>query len=180
MEQIASADMLEVKMGQGADAIYLGTVPLFALGHGQISKVLPWEPPTTLIYYDSPTKTQLNIDQAATSVANTLTSMVVEMQDAMRALGKSSLKELSGDDLVALDSFTAQVTGVKQVSDQNEKQLVLEKLRVINSLQKLRLLLHHAYRLIALQEKVLTILRNNQLLEKIEDLKTEYHAFAIQ
>lgn len=63
----------------GADAIYLGTVPLFALGHGQTEKVLPWEPPTTLIYYDSPTKTQLNIDQAATSVANTLTSMITEM-----------------------------------------------------------------------------------------------------
>lgn len=98
----------------GADAIYLGTVPLFALTHNQLAKVIPWEPPTTLVFYDSPTKTQLNVDQAATSVVNTLTSMVLEMQEAMRALGKASLKELKPDDLVALDSFTAEVSGVKR------------------------------------------------------------------
>ena len=174
----------------GADAIYLGTVPLFALGHGQTSKVLPWEPPTTLIYYDSPTKTQLNIDQAATSVTNTLQSMVVEMQDAMRALGKSSLKELSPDDLVALDSFTAQVTGVKQVSYQNNKPLAPENLQerepifspveVIHSLQELKLLLHHAYRLVAFQEKIITMLRKNQFSQNIEGLKIEYQAFKLQ
>ena len=99
----------------GADAIYLGTVPLFALAHNQLAKALPWEPPTTLVFYDSPTRTQLDIDQAATSVANTLTAMVLEMEEAMRALGKSSLKELSPHDLVALDTFTAEVTGVRRV-----------------------------------------------------------------
>lgn len=99
----------------GADAIYLATVPLFALTHGQIDKVIPWEPPTTLLYYDSPTKTQLNIDQAATSVVNVLQSMVLEMEEAMRSLGKTSLKDLNSEDLVALDSLTAEVTGVTRV-----------------------------------------------------------------
>jgi methylamine---glutamate N-methyltransferase subunit C len=41
--------------------------------------------------------------------------MVLEMEEGMRALGKTSLKELNPDDLVALDSFTAEVTGVKRV-----------------------------------------------------------------
>lgn len=99
----------------GADAIYLGTVPLFALVHNQLAKATPFEPPTMMVYYDSPIKTQLNVVQAATSVANTLTSMVLEMEEAMRALGKASLKELNPHDLVALDSFTAEVTGVKRV-----------------------------------------------------------------
>jgi len=99
----------------GADAIYLATVPLFALGHNQLEKVIPWEPPTTLVYYNSPTKTQLNINQAATSVENVLTSMILEMEEAMRALGKASLKELSADDLVALDSLSAEITGVRSV-----------------------------------------------------------------
>jgi glutamate synthase domain-containing protein 2 len=98
----------------GADAIYLGTIPLLALVHNQTIKATPWEPPTTLVYYNSPTKTQLNINQAATSVANVLTSMVLEMEEAMRALGRTSLKELSPNDLVALDSFTAEVTGVRR------------------------------------------------------------------
>jgi glutamate synthase domain-containing protein 2 len=99
----------------GADAIYLATVPLFALGHNQLDKVIPWEPPTTLVYYNSPTKTQLNINQAATSVEKVLTSMILEMEEAMRALGKASLKELSADDLVALDSLSAEITGVRSV-----------------------------------------------------------------
>ncbi len=97
----------------GADAIYLGTIPLLALAHNQVTKVAPWEPPTTLVYYNSPTKTQLNIGQAATSVANVLTAMVAEMEETMQALGKASLKELSQDDLVALDATTAKLTGVK-------------------------------------------------------------------
>lgn len=99
----------------GADAIYLATVPLFALTHNQLGKVVPWEPITTLVYYDSPTKTLLNIDQAVTSVVNAMTSMVLEMEEGLRGLGKSSLKELNPDDLVALDAFTAEVTGVRRV-----------------------------------------------------------------
>lgn len=98
----------------GADAIYLATVPLFALAHNQIQKVAPWEPITTLVYYDSPSKTKLDIDQAATGVVNTLQSMTLEMEEGMRALGKASIKDLSPDDLVALDAFTAEVAGVKQ------------------------------------------------------------------
>jgi hypothetical protein len=35
------------------------------------------------------------------------------MEEAMLALGKASLKELSPDDLAALDPYTAEVTGVK-------------------------------------------------------------------
>ncbi|MDP4126798.1 MAG: FMN-binding glutamate synthase family protein [Bacillota bacterium] len=99
----------------GADAIYMATVPLFSLTHSQTNKVIPWEPPTTLVFYDSPSKTKLDIDQAATSVVNSITSMVLEMEEGMRALGKTSLKELSPDDLVALDSLSAEITGVKRI-----------------------------------------------------------------
>ena len=97
----------------GADAIYLGTVPLLSLAHNQTVKASPWEPPTTLVYYNSPAKTQLNIGQAATSVANALNAMVLEMKETMQALGKSSLQELSPADLAALDDLTAQLTGVQ-------------------------------------------------------------------
>lgn len=97
----------------GADAIYLATIPLFSLAHNQGEKVLPWEPLTTLLYYPSPSKTKLSIDTAATYVANSLTSMSLEMEEAMLALGKASLKELSPDDLAALDPYTAEVTGIK-------------------------------------------------------------------
>ena len=99
----------------GADAIYMATVPLLSLTHNQVSKVIPWEPPTTLVFYDSPAKGKLDIDQAATSVVNAITSMVLEMEEGMRALGKASLKELNADDLVSLDSLSAEVTGIKRI-----------------------------------------------------------------
>ncbi|WP_378954561.1 FMN-binding glutamate synthase family protein [Pelosinus sp. sgz500959] len=171
----------------GADAIYLGTVPLFALGHNQIKKVLPWEPPTTLIFYNSPTKTQLNVDQATTSVTNTLKSMVLEMQEAMRSLGKSSLKELSADDLIALDKLTSEVTGVKQAFERQIKPWKSKKdevsqspVRLIESLKVLQALLNHAHRLVEFQEKLIVILRKGQLVEKIEELKIEYHSFEVK
>lgn len=98
----------------GADAIYLGTVPLFALVHNQIHKILPWEPLTQLIWYDSPYKHRLDIDLATKSVANVLKSMTLEMEEGVRALGKTALSEVGPNDLIALDEWTAQVTGVKR------------------------------------------------------------------
>ena len=98
----------------GADAIYLGTVPLFALTHRQINKVLPWEPLTQLLWYNSPYKQRLDINLASKSVANVLKSMAMEMEEGVRALGKTALSELGPNDLVALDEWTAQVTGVKR------------------------------------------------------------------
>ncbi|EHQ91902.1 glutamate synthase family protein [Desulfosporosinus youngiae DSM 17734] len=97
----------------GADAICMGTVPLFALIHNQIHKVLPWEPLTQLVWYDSPYKHRLDIPLASKSVANVLKSMVMEMEEGVRALGKTSLSELGPNDLVALDEWTAKITGVK-------------------------------------------------------------------
>lgn len=100
----------------GADAIYLGSIVVMASTSNQTQKVIPFEPPNTTVFYDSPTNAKkLNVNQAATSVVNLFTSMVAEMEEAMRALGKTSLKEFSPDDLVALDSYTAEVTGVKRI-----------------------------------------------------------------
>lgn len=99
----------------GADAVYLGTAPLFALVHGQIGKILPWEPLTQLVWYDSKYKDRLDVDKAAQSVANLLQSFVEEMQEGIRALGKKSLTELGLNDLVALDDWTAELTGVKKM-----------------------------------------------------------------
>ncbi|MHB1653603.1 MAG: FMN-binding glutamate synthase family protein [Desulfitobacteriaceae bacterium] len=96
----------------GADAVYLGTVPLFALVHRQVEKVMPWEPLTRLVDYDSKYKKRLDVNLAAQSVTNVLNSMVMEMQEGIRALGKTSLAEVGPNDLVALDAWTAEVTGV--------------------------------------------------------------------
>jgi glutamate synthase domain-containing protein 2 len=98
----------------GADAIYLGTVPLYALVNKQHQKVIPWEPPTVLVSYASKYNKKLNINLSAERVSNVLRSMTVEMEQAIRGLGKTSIKELSPSDLVALDTFSAELTGVKR------------------------------------------------------------------
>ncbi|MGI6093052.1 MAG: FMN-binding glutamate synthase family protein [Veillonellaceae bacterium] len=167
----------------GADAIYLGTVPLLALAHNQTTKVTPWEPPTTLVYYNSPMKKLLNIDQAATSVANVMTSMVLEMEEAMRALGKSSLKELSPDDLVALDSYTAEITKVKRVFDYKNpttQQSSYEEQQCRKSLEQLTASLRYAHSLEQLMESVLLELCYSNSLSRIQSLKSEYNALVQQ
>ncbi|WP_082816617.1 FMN-binding glutamate synthase family protein [Anaerosporomusa subterranea] len=159
----------------GADAIYLGTIPLFALGHNQTEKVLPWEPPTTLLYYNSPTKTQLNVEQAATSVVNVLKSMVLEMEEAMRALGKSSLKELSPDDLVALDSVTAEVTGVRQAYSPVASQINSTEKKCRESLAQLNSLLHYARQLTIFLETALAGLCYSNDSACVPELRDQYH-----
>ena len=98
----------------GADAVYLGTVPLFALTHMQTKKVLPWEPPATLVFYDSKEKHKLNIEMAQKSVVNIFVSMVSEMEEAMISMGKTTLKELNPEVLIALDNDTAELTNVRR------------------------------------------------------------------
>lgn len=99
----------------GADALYLGTVPLFALVHKQIGKVMPWEPLTQLVYYNSKYKERLDVNIATQSVVNVMKSFVLEMEEGIRALGKKSIYDLGPNDLVALDDWTSELTGVPKV-----------------------------------------------------------------
>jgi len=55
--------------------------------------------------------------------------MILEMEEAMRALGKASLKELSADDLVALDSLSAEITGVRSVLQEPMANQRVQKIR---------------------------------------------------
>lgn len=145
----------------GADAIYLGTIPIFALGHNQTAKALPWEPPTTLVYYNSPSKTQLDIDQAASSVANVLTSMVLEMEEAMRALGRSSLKELTADDLTALDPVTAELTGVRKALSPANTESNPQEQQLQQTLQQFQHAISDARQITEVLETALTALQNS-------------------
>lgn len=97
----------------GADAVAIGTVALLALAHTQLTKVVPWEPPTNLIYEIGPAKDKLAPEVGAKSVMNYLLSCHQEMKLAMSSLGRRSLKELSPTDLCALTPEVAEMTGVE-------------------------------------------------------------------
>ncbi len=87
----------------GADAVYIGSIALFAAVHNQAAKTLPNLPPTQLALNTGVYKDKLNINLSAKSLSNFLKSCNEEMKLALQALGKKNFKELSRDDLVSLD-----------------------------------------------------------------------------
>lgn len=97
----------------GADAVAIGTVALMALVHTQSTKVIPWEPPTELIFERGKAKNKLTIDEGAKSVANFLKSCNEEIIVAMRCLGKTSFNELRLEDLSALTPEVSKMTGTE-------------------------------------------------------------------
>ncbi|HEX6972198.1 MAG TPA: FMN-binding glutamate synthase family protein, partial [Limnochordia bacterium] len=96
----------------GADAIYVGTIALWALTHTQVWHALPWEPPTQVVFYRGKHAHRLDVDRAALHLKNFLTSCVEEMKEGARALGKRALADVSREDLFALDKGTAELCGV--------------------------------------------------------------------
>lgn len=105
----------------GADGVYLGTSLLWAMTHDQVTKSIPWEPPTQLTYYSGSQKDQFNVAEAAKSLERFLDAYVEEMKLAIRALGKTSVHDVNAGDLVALDEWTSKVTQVPLVIDDPDR-----------------------------------------------------------
>lgn len=103
----------------GADAVYMGTSFIWAMTHDQITKTIPWEPPTQLIYYAGKMKDKFNEEKAAYYLENFIRSCTEEMKEAIRTLGKRSVHEVNSKDLVALDDLTSKITNVRLGYEQN-------------------------------------------------------------
>jgi len=96
----------------GADAVYIGTIALFAMSHTQVLKPFPWEPPPELVWYKGKYQHKLDVDKGAKSLAKYLCSCNEEIKEAVQALGKKSIHEVNKSDLFALDHFTAKVADI--------------------------------------------------------------------
>lgn len=103
-------DMLKA-LALGANAVYIGTAALFATTHVQITKAIPFEPPTQIAWTNGGLKASFDEDAGAKSLANFLTSCAEEMQHGIRALGKTSIAQVTDQDLVAWDPEVARITG---------------------------------------------------------------------
>jgi glutamate synthase domain-containing protein 2 len=97
----------------GASAVYSGTSALLAVSHRQTEKLLPWEPPGTIIWYTGAKANTYDVKLGAKSLANYLNSVKMEMADGLRAMGKNSVGEVGPEDLRALDLETYLFTGIK-------------------------------------------------------------------
>ncbi len=104
-------DMLKA-IALGADAVAIGSVALFAISHSQNLKVLPFEPPTQLVWENGKYKHRFKWRQGANDLAKFITSCTLEICEGVRALGKTAIKEINQDDLVALNEEVAAITGI--------------------------------------------------------------------
>ncbi|MFD2371553.1 FMN-binding glutamate synthase family protein [Brevibacillus sp. GCM10020057] len=96
----------------GADGIFMGTAIVWAMTHDQVIKAIPWEPPTQLVFYPGTLKDEFDPEKAARHLENFFAAFVEELEIAILALGKRSLREVTAEDLVALDEWTSSVTHV--------------------------------------------------------------------
>lgn len=96
----------------GADAIYLGTMSLYAMSHTQTTKSIPWEPPTQLVVEGGKQSSRFNWKLGGRHLGNFLVSCTEEIKEGVRALRKHALQEVNAEDLVALDEVTSQITGL--------------------------------------------------------------------
>lgn len=96
----------------GADAVYMGSAAMMSVTHALVSKSVPFEPVTQLVWVGGQRTHMLDPEEGGKTLANFLKSAAGEMQEALRALGMCSIAELSPDVLIARDPATAEVTGL--------------------------------------------------------------------
>jgi len=97
----------------GADAVYIGSIAVFAAINTQVTEVLPQHVPAQLALYLGKEKDKLDVDKAAQSLHNFLKSCREEMVLACQAMGKTRLADLSREDLVTVDKDLAEFIGIR-------------------------------------------------------------------
>lgn len=100
----------------GADIVYIGSIALFAMAHTQVLKAMPWEPPPQVVFAQSHFGNKFNTKKAAKHLAYFLKSCNEEMMEGIRALGKTSIKEVNKNDLAALDHNISQALKIPMAS----------------------------------------------------------------
>ncbi|CAA7603045.1 Glutamate synthase large subunit-like protein [Acididesulfobacillus acetoxydans] len=96
----------------GADGVEIGFVALVALLHNQEFKALPYEPPAQLLWYTGRYKNKFNRKEGAKYLANYLRACVEEMRLMTRGVGKTALRDVSADDLFAIDEMSAKIANL--------------------------------------------------------------------
>lgn len=97
----------------GADAVYMGTAILIATTHNQALKVIPYEPPTQIAYEHGKYSKKFDIEKGAKSLHNFLHATVYEMEEAVKALGKTAIRDVSREDIFAIDKDVAEIAGIE-------------------------------------------------------------------
>lgn len=101
----------------GADAVYIGTIALFAMAHTQVLKAMPFEPPPSVVFADSKQSRRFNTKLGAKNLAYFLKSCNEEMMEGIRALGKTALRDVDKSDLRALTPFISRALNIPLITE---------------------------------------------------------------
>lgn len=99
----------------GADACYMGAMALFAMTHTQILNALPFEPPTQAVWYDGKSAHLFSAKKGTQALDRFLKSCKDELDEAIKALGKTALQQVNKEDLFSLSEMIARSCGVPMV-----------------------------------------------------------------
>lgn len=99
----------------GADAVAIGTVAIVALLAEQMKKAMPLEPPYDLVMHSANHRwnSALDVERGARHLANYLHSCMGEIAYVVQSLGKSAVRDVAREDLVALDPLVGDLCGVR-------------------------------------------------------------------
>ncbi len=99
----------------GADAVIMGFPLLVAMGCTYCRLCYLGKCPIGIATQDPKLRKKLNIDESAEKISNFIKSCTEEVKMIAGAVGKNDIHKLNKEDLRALDSETAKISGVKLV-----------------------------------------------------------------
>ena len=99
----------------GADAVYMATAMLVAMGCTQCGRCYTGKCPVGIATQDPKLRKRLNVEEAARKVANFIGACTEEVKLIAAACGYDNVHKLSKSDLRALNETIAKVTGVELV-----------------------------------------------------------------
>lgn len=107
-----SADFAKC-LSLGADAVYLGTSALIAIGCEQYRICYTGQCPTGITTQNPHLMKQLNVEESAKKLINFINASNNEIANLTRIVGKNDVKMLDKEDLISMNKDLSSITGVK-------------------------------------------------------------------
>lgn len=115
-----SADFAKC-LALGADAVYIGTAALIAIGCQQYRICYTGICPTGIATQDPQLMKNLNIDDAIKRLKNFISTSNNEIANLTRIIGKNDVNDLDKDDIISMDRSLSSITGIKWVNGKSEE-----------------------------------------------------------
>ncbi|HML06495.1 MAG TPA: FMN-binding glutamate synthase family protein, partial [Methanobacterium sp.] len=112
---LSSADFAKC-LALGADAVYLGTSALIAIGCEQYRICYTGKCPTGITTQNPHLIKQLNIDEGAKKLTNFINVSNNEIANLTRIVGKNNINDWDKEDLVSMNKELSEFSGVKWVN----------------------------------------------------------------